>query len=117
MSVISVSRPLAAMSRRAFVGAGLASLALVRGLGVVRASDERLQLPLSGDLDGHALVRATGAGGVARVERLGLSRGGRPIDLVSVGSGSRAALIVGAPHANEPIGCATIVRLLMRLAQ
>jgi hypothetical protein len=77
---------------------------------------EDVQLPLSGDLDGHALVQRLGVVDT-RVERLGLSRAGRPIDLISVGHGSRAALIVGAPHANEPIGCATIERLLTRLAR
>lgn len=102
------------ISRRAFVGAGVASLAWVPRVGV---SAESLELPLSGDLDGQALVRAAGAADVARVERLGKSTGGRPIDLVSVGRGPRAALIVGAPHANEPIGCATVVRLITRLAR
>ncbi len=80
-------------------------------------SRESLELPLSSDLDGHALVRRLAMTHAAQVERLGSSRAGRPIDLISVGRGSRAALIVGAPHANEPIGCATIVRLLTRLAK
>lgn len=102
------------MSRRAFMGAGVAALAAWPRLGLGR---ERLELPLSADLDGHALVRRLAMTHVAQVERLGSSRAGRPIDLISVGRGSRAALIVGAPHANEPIGCATIVRLLMRLAR
>jgi hypothetical protein len=79
------------------------------------SSGESIQLPLPEDLDGYALVKRLGAD-VARVERLGTSREGRPLDLVSVGRGSHDVLIVGAPHANEPIGCATIVRLLERLA-
>lgn len=109
-----MSWPSPPVSRRAFVGAGLASLALTPRIGM---SAEAPRLPLSGELDAHALVRATGAAGIARIERLGTSRGGRPIDLVSAGNGSRAALIVGAPHANEPIGCATVVRLLTRLVR
>jgi hypothetical protein len=96
------------------MGAGVAALAAWPRLGMSR---ESLELSLSADLDGHALVRRLAMTHVAQVERLGLSRAGRPIDLISVGRGSRAALIVGAPHANEPIGCATIVRLLTRLAQ
>jgi hypothetical protein len=48
---------------------------------------------------------------------MGSSHEGRPIDLISIGRGARAALIVGAPHANEPIGCATIIRLLAQLAR
>jgi len=55
-------------------------------------------------------------GGAAHVERLGQSQGGRPIELVTIGSGPRSALIVGAPHPNEPIGCLTVVRLIERLA-
>jgi hypothetical protein len=80
-------------------------------------SQESIELPLAADLDGHALLRRLAIADVAKVERLGLSREGRPIDLISIGRGSRAALIVGAPHANEPIGCATIIRLLTRLAR
>jgi len=103
------------ISRRRFVaGATGAALTTWPAFGW---NEESAELPLSGDLDGHALVRRIGLAGAARVNRLGLSRMGRPIDLISVGSGARAALIVGAPHANEPIGCATIVRLLARLAQ
>jgi len=33
-----------------------------------------------------------------------------------VGQGTQSALIIGAPHPNEPIGCLTIVRMLARLA-
>lgn len=80
-------------------------------------SRENIELPLAADLDGHALLRCLAIADVAKVERLGSSREGRPIDLISIGRGSRAALIVGAPHANEPIGCATIIRLLTRLGQ
>jgi Zinc carboxypeptidase len=105
---------LAPMSRRTFVGAGVASLASMPNSCL--GADGQL-LPLARDLEGPTLVRASGAEGIARIERLGSSRGGRPIDLVSVGSGSRAVLIVGAPHPNEPIGCATVVRLLTRLAR
>ena len=92
----------------------LAALATWPRLGMSR---ESIELPPAADLDGHALVRRLALADVAKVERLGSSREGRPIDLISVGRGSRAALIVGAPHANEPIGCATIIRLLTRLAR
>ena len=51
------------------------------------------------------------------VRPLGQSSGGRAIDLVSIGSGSRSALIVGAPHPNEPIGCLTALRLMDRLVE
>lgn len=55
-------------------------------------------------------------GKAAQVQRLGHSGQGRPIDLISIGSGERSALIVGAPHPNEPIGCLTVVALIRRLA-
>ncbi len=96
------------------MGGSVATLATWPKLG---KSQESIELPLAADLDGHALLRRLAIADVAKVERLGLSHEGRPIDLISVGRGSRAALIVGAPHANEPIGCATIIRLLTRLAR
>lgn len=102
------------ISRRGFMGGSVAALATWPRLGM---SLESIELPPAADLDGHALLRRLAIADVAKVERLGSSREGRPIDLISVGRGSRAALIVGAPHANEPIGCATIIRLLTRLAR
>jgi hypothetical protein len=113
-------RPL--LSRRAVIASTVASVAAWPQLGMSRsdlqlpAAGSDLQLPLAADLDGIALARRVGVTRFARVERLGVSRSGRPIDLICVGGGPRAALIVGAPHANEPIGCATIVRMLSRLA-
>jgi len=102
------------ISRRGFMGGSVAALAAWPTLGM---SQESIELPLAADLDGQTLLRRLAIADVAKVERLGLSHEGRPIDLISVGRGSRAALIVGAPHANEPIGCATIIRLLTRLAK
>lgn len=100
------------LSRRGLL-TGLAALAAWPAFG---GSGEGVELPLAADLEGRTLTRRLRIAGQARVERLGMSRAGRPIDLISIGRGSRAVLIVGAPHANEPIGCATIVRLLERLA-
>ncbi|MBS0421349.1 MAG: hypothetical protein JSR66_26815 [Proteobacteria bacterium] len=105
------------ISRRAALTSAASAVATTLAPWPLRAMNRPdLQLPLSADLDGHTLVRSVGAAGFARVERLGVSRTGRGIDLISVGRGPRAALIVGAPHSNEPIGCATIVRMLARLA-
>lgn len=56
-------------------------------------------------------------GKAARVELLGHSANGKPIELVSIGSGERSALVVGAPHPNEPIGCLTIAAFVERLAR
>ncbi len=46
--------------------------------------------------------------GVARLETVGASAEGRPIELVTVGHGRRPVLLVGVPHPNEPIGTLTI---------
>ncbi|MGW0707162.1 M14 family zinc carboxypeptidase [Streptomyces sp. NPDC002643] len=47
----------------------------------------------------------------ARLRRVGTSRAGTPMWLLSIGHGSRHALIVAGPHANEPVGGATVLRL------
>ncbi|WP_030602917.1 M14 family zinc carboxypeptidase [Streptomyces fulvoviolaceus] len=50
----------------------------------------------------------------ARLRRVGTSRAGTPLWLLSVGHGSRQALVVAGPHANEPVGGATVLRLAER---
>ncbi|MFF1451351.1 M14 family zinc carboxypeptidase [Streptomyces sp. NPDC058274] len=50
----------------------------------------------------------------ARLRRAGTSRAGKPLWLLSVGHGSRQALVVAGPHANEPVGGATVLRLAER---
>ncbi|MEU4146190.1 M14 family zinc carboxypeptidase [Streptomyces parvulus] len=52
----------------------------------------------------------------ARLRRVGTSRAGTPLLLLSVGHGARNALVVGGPHANEPVGGATVLRLAERAA-
>jgi len=52
--------------------------------------------------------------GLARLETIGTSAEGRPIDLLTVGHGRRPALLVGVPHPNEPIGTLTL-QFLCRL--
>ncbi|PWI14670.1 dehydrogenase [Streptomyces sp. Act143] len=50
----------------------------------------------------------------ARLRRVGTSRAGTPMWLLSVGHGSRQALVVAGPHANEPVGGATVLHLAER---
>ncbi|MFD6292030.1 M14 family zinc carboxypeptidase [Streptomyces sp. NPDC060205] len=50
----------------------------------------------------------------ARLRQVGTSRAGRPLRLLSVGHGSRQVLVVAGPHANEPVGGATVLRLAER---
>ncbi|WP_246114014.1 M14 family zinc carboxypeptidase [Streptomyces montanus] len=49
-----------------------------------------------------------------RLRRVGTSRAGLPLWLLSVGHGSRQVLVVAGPHANEPVGGATALRLAER---
>ncbi|MGW0795575.1 M14 family zinc carboxypeptidase [Streptomyces sp. NPDC002692] len=51
----------------------------------------------------------------ARLRRVGTSRAGTPLWLLSVGHGHRQALVVAGPHANEPVGGATVLRLAERV--
>ncbi|MFF4058736.1 M14 family zinc carboxypeptidase [Streptomyces sp. NPDC001668] len=51
----------------------------------------------------------------ARLRRAGTSRAGNPLWLLSVGHGSRQALVVAGPHANEPVGGGTVLRLAERV--
>ncbi|MEV6759415.1 M14 family zinc carboxypeptidase [Streptomyces sp. NPDC051105] len=51
----------------------------------------------------------------ARLHRIGTSRAGTPLWLLSIGHGSRHALVVAGPHANEPVGGATVLRLADRV--
>lgn len=55
-------------------------------------------------------------GPAARVERLGNSHAGAAIDLISIGEGDCSILVVGGPHANEPLGCLAIISLINTLA-
>ena len=50
----------------------------------------------------------------ARLRTVGTSRAGTPLWLLSVGHGPRQALIVAGPHANEPVGGPTALRLAER---
>lgn len=111
-SLIEVS--ITVISRRGVLKAGAYATGLC--LAPVRSAvPSPLALPAVDDLRGELLVERSGLRGLATVEHLGASDQGRGIDLISVGKGPRSALIVGAPHPNEPIGCLTIVRMLRRL--
>lgn len=50
-----------------------------------------------------------------QVTPLGVSRLGRPIEMISLGEGDRDTLIVGVPHPNEPAGAVTVERLIALL--
>lgn len=92
------------------------SQALARALtalGPVPAYD---RIPRMDDLVARTHALAVAYPDLISVETVGRSAGGEPIEMIAVGSGPRSALLVGAPHPNEPIGCVTIEFLLQRLA-
>ncbi|HEU5157411.1 MAG TPA: M14 family zinc carboxypeptidase [Streptosporangiaceae bacterium] len=51
-----------------------------------------------------------------RLRRIGASRLGEPLLMLTAGHGSRQALLVGGPHPNEPVGFLTLLHLARRLA-
>lgn len=75
------------------------------------------RLPGPEDLETDAILSLLGCADRVGVECLGMSRAGRRIPLLTIGDGPSSALIVGAPHPNEPTGCLTILRMLDRLAK
>ncbi|WP_338895463.1 M14 family zinc carboxypeptidase [Streptomyces sp. TG1A-60] len=66
------------------------------------------------ELSARAAAIVAGHPHRARLRRVGTSRAGTPMWLLSVGRGSRHTLIVAGPHANEPVGGATVLRLAER---
>lgn len=67
------------------------------------------------ELGAHAAALADRHPRDAGLRRVGTSRAGTPLWLLSVGHGSRHALVVAGPHANEPVGGATVLRLAERV--
>ncbi|CAG6396211.1 M14 family zinc carboxypeptidase [Actinacidiphila cocklensis] len=56
--------------------------------------------------------------GICRLGRVGRSRAGRPLLMLTVGEGSRNVLVVAGPHANEAaVGGATALRLARGIAE
>lgn len=103
----------------AMVGLGLAATAVApRSSAVPTANGQPgLDMLTADGLAAEALVDRFALAGRVRVRHLGFSRAGRPIPLLSVGEGANSALIVGAPHPNEPTGCLTVLAMLDRLAR
>lgn len=67
------------------------------------------------ELGARAAALAARSPGHARLRRVGASRAGTPMWLLSVGHGDRQVLVVAGPHANEPVGGATALHLAERL--
>src|SRR5262249_39434981 len=74
---------------------------------LARVPDHREFLTLD-ELRGRTRALVADFPGLARLETVGTSTEGRPLELRTIGPGGRPALLVGAPHPNEPIGTLTI---------
>ncbi|WP_240777427.1 M14 family zinc carboxypeptidase [Nonomuraea basaltis] len=55
--------------------------------------------------------------GLVRLRRIGTSRLGEPLRVLSVGGGPADAVVIGGPHPNEPIGALTVSALIKLLCQ
>nr|WP_069767616.1 M14 family zinc carboxypeptidase [Streptomyces sp. LUP30] len=74
-----------------------------------------LRYPTVDELAARAAALAARSSGDVRLRRVGVSRAGTPLWLLRVGRGTRQALVVAGPHANEPVGGATVLRLAERV--
>ncbi|MEU2992377.1 M14 family zinc carboxypeptidase, partial [Streptomyces griseoincarnatus] len=55
--------------------------------------------------------------GAGRLRRVGTSRAGRPLEMLSVGHGPAHVLVVARPHPDEPVGAVTALSLAERVAR
>ncbi|QOV34807.1 dehydrogenase [Streptomyces ferrugineus] len=74
-----------------------------------------LRYPTVDELGARAAALVSRRPRDTRLRRVGTSREGTPLWLLSVGHGSRQALVVAGPHANEPVGGGTVLRLAERV--
>ncbi|MEU5597698.1 M14 family zinc carboxypeptidase [Streptomyces sp. NPDC020298] len=74
-----------------------------------------LRYPSVAELVASAAALADHEPGVCALRRVGLSRAGRPLHLLSVGHRTRAVLVVAGAHANEPTGGSTLLSLARRV--
>jgi hypothetical protein len=74
---------------------------------LARVPDHREFLTLA-ELRERARALVAEHGGLARLETVGTSAEGRPIERLTVGHGRLPVLLVGVPHPNEPIGTLTV---------
>ncbi|PSM37681.1 3-hydroxyacyl-CoA dehydrogenase [Streptomyces dioscori] len=76
-----------------------------------------LRYPSVTELERSARALAAHRPGLCSLRRIGASRAGRPLCLLSVGHAERAVLVVAGAHANEPVGGATLLALAERVVR
>jgi hypothetical protein len=72
--------------------------------------------PTVADVTDAARRLVTRFPGTCRLRRIGTSRGGRPLLMLSVGHGPHHVLLVGRPHPDEPVGGATALAVAQEVA-
>lgn len=67
----------------------------------------------------HAELDAVAAAhpGLVRLRRVGTSRLGEPLRVLTVGDGPADAVVIGGPHPNEPVGALTVSALIELLCR
>ncbi|MBE1601019.1 hypothetical protein H4687_007148 [Streptomyces stelliscabiei] len=74
-----------------------------------------LGYPTVAELEAAARTLTVRRPGLCALRRIGVSRAGRPLRLLSVGHARRAVLVVAGAHANEPTGGSTVLALAERV--
>lgn len=74
-----------------------------------------LRYPSVPELISTARALAALRPGLCTLRQIGVSRGGRPLHLLSMGQARRAVLVVAGAHANEPTGGGTLQALAERV--
>jgi hypothetical protein len=75
----------------------------------------QLRYPTVTQLVSSAQALAARRAGLCVLRQVGVSRAGRPLNLLSVGHARRAVLVVAGAHANEPTGGPTLLALAERV--
>ncbi|MFJ6727301.1 MULTISPECIES: M14 family zinc carboxypeptidase [unclassified Streptomyces] len=74
-----------------------------------------LRYPTVSELTSRARALAALRPGLCALRQVGVSRGGRPLHLLSVGHAPRTVLVVAGAHANEPTGGPTLLAVAERV--
>jgi hypothetical protein len=68
-------------------------------------------------IDAELHRMASASAGVVRLETIGSARSGHPLQMLSIGSGARHAVVIGMSHPNEPTGSLGALMLTGTLAR